>query len=637
MNKTLLVFLLATATVLAGVCSALPDDQTRHLVESLSQVSRCHRPTFSPDGHRVAMICDLTGTPQLWTVNKRGGWPSLVTNSSDSVTSAYWSPKEDWIAFSRSPSGGLNEQIYIVRPDGSELREVTDGGKTDNWLNGWSRDGKYLMIASNRRGGAGMDDYLLDPFRREFVANSFNEATGSYFDVSRDGRFALLERYHNRNDEDLYLVDLQNHRESLLTQHTGNATFFGRLAPDARTVYLRSDIDRELSAFAKVPVSADGRPWPMRVLASRNDGELQSAVPDRQGRNLVLFWNVAGAIQLTFYSPQNGRMSAAPILPTEIADADEMDFSPDGRYLALTLYGSASAPNVWILDHETQRYRQLTFSNHPGVRLDSLVRPKLVHYRAADSLPLSGWLYLPHDATGPSPLVLSIHGGPETQEVPTFHSDYQALLANGIAVFAPNIRGSAGFGKTFVNLDNGPLRVNAIRDVKDTVDYLVTTRIADPKRIGIMGGSYGGYVVMESLAEYPQLFAAGADLFGVVNFETFFQHTESWMAAGSKAEYGDPETQLDLLRQLSPIHKIDQVKAPVLVLHGDHDTNVPLEEAEQVVAALKARRIPVSFIIFPGEGHGWQKISTRVDSNVAVTEWFRKYLQVPTEGAPTRP
>jgi dipeptidyl aminopeptidase/acylaminoacyl peptidase len=211
------------------------------------------------------------------------------------------------------------------------------------------------------------------------------------------------------------------------------------------------------------------------------------------------------------------------------------------------------------------------------------------------------------------------------------------LLESGIAVFAPNIRGSAGFGKTFVNLDNGPLRVNAIRDVKSTVDYLVATKIADPKRIGIMGASYGGYVVMESLAEFPELFAAGADLYGIVNFETFFQQTESWMAAGSKAEYGDPSTQRDLLHQLSPIHKLKRVKAPVLVLHGDHDTNVPIEEAEQVVAALKARQIPVQFTMFPDEGHGWQKISTRIAANAAVTEWFRKYLRLPQERPPVDP
>jgi dipeptidyl aminopeptidase/acylaminoacyl peptidase len=635
MRKTLLLFLWVS-TALAGGQSAFPNDQTRQLVEALSKISRCHNPTFSPDGRRIAMICDLTGTPQLWTVSASGGWPSLVTNSLDSVTSAYWSRTENWIAFSRAPGDGSNEQVYIVRPDGTGLRQVTEGEKTENWLNGWSPDGKYLMIASNRR-GTSMDDYLVDPFKGEFVLGSTNETTGSYFDVSDDGRFALLERYHNRNDEDLYLVDLRNHRESLLTPHTGNAKFFGRLAPNAQTVYLRSDIDRELSAFAEVPISAEGRPGPMRILASRKDGELQSAVPDRQGKNFALFWNVAGAIHLTLYSPQNGKMTAARSLPTEIADADEMDFSPDGRYIALTLYGSVSAPNIWILDIQTERYRQLTLSNHPGVVLDSLVRPRLAFYRAQDGLQLSGWLYLPHDTTGPSPLVVSIHGGPETQEMPTFHSDYQALLANGIAVFAPNIRGSACFGKTFVNLDNGALRVNAIRDVKDTVDYLVASKIADPKRIGIMGGSYGGYVVMESLAEFPELFAAGADLYGVVNFETFFQHTESWMAAGSRAEYGDPATQPDLLRQLSPIYKIDRVKAPVLVMHGDHDTNVPIEEAEQVVAALKARNVPVKFIVFPGEGHGWQKISTRVDSNVELSEWFRKYLQGHTKSTPTRP
>jgi dipeptidyl aminopeptidase/acylaminoacyl peptidase len=448
---------------------------------------------------------------------------------------------------------------------------------------------------------------------------------------------ALLERYHNRNDEDLYLVDLQKHTESLLTPHTGNAKFFGRLAPNGRTVYLRSDIGLELAAFAEVRIAADGKPEPIRILAGRNDGELQSAVPDRQGRNLALFWNVGGEIQMTFYSPRQARMTAASTLPTEIGDADEMDFSPDGRYLALTLSGSTSPPNVWILDLQNRRYRQLTFSNHPGVRLDRLVRPRLLHYKAEDGLALTGWLYLPHGTNGTCPLVLSIHGGPETQEVPAFRSDYQALLESGIAIFAPNIRGSAGFGKTFVNLDNGPLRVNAIRDVKSTVDYLVTMKIADPKRIGIMGASYGGYVTMESLVEFPESFAAGADLYGIVNFETFFLHTESWMAAGSKAEYGDPSTQRDVLRQLSPIHKLDRVKAPVLVLHGDHDTNVPIEEAEQVVAALKARQIPVQFTIFPDEGHGWQKLSTRIAANTAVTEWFRKYLRVPQEKPPVDP
>src|SRR5262249_46198236 len=188
----------------------------------------------------------------------------------------------------------------------------------------------------------------------------------------------------------------------------------------------------------------------------------------------------------------------------------------------------------------------------------------------------SGWLYRPPGADKPVPVVLSFHGGPEGQERPRFSAEYQALLARGIAVFAPNVRGSSGFGKKFVNLDNGPLRVDAVKDIESCGDYVVRAGVAGPKRVGVMGGSYGGYMVMAGLAEYPDLFAAGANLFGVVNFETFFAHTEPWMAAISTVEYGDPTTQADLLRRLSPIHKIDRMTAPVLVLHRANDTNTPL-------------------------------------------------------------
>ena len=226
----------------------------------------------------------------------------------------------------------------------------------------------------------------------------------------------------------------------------------------------------------------------------------------------------------------------------------------------------------------------------------------------------------------PGPFVLSFHGGPESQERPHFDALYQALLARGIGVFAPNVRGSAGFGKRFVNLDNGALRAGAVRDIRAAVDYLVRAGIADPKRIGIVGGSYGGYMTMAGLTEYPELFAAGADLYGIVDFETFFAHTEPWMAAISKVEYGDPATQRDLLRALSPIHKLDRVRAPTLVLHGANDTNVPVIEAEQVVQALERRGVPVRYVLFPDEGHGFRKTANRIRATVAIVRWFETYL-----------
>lgn len=224
-------------------------------------------------------------------------------------------------------------------------------------------------------------------------------------------------------------------------------------------------------------------------------------------------------------------------------------------------------------------------------------------------------------------MVLSFHGGPEGQERPGFNTTYQALLARGIAVFAPNVRGSSGFGKRFVNLDNGALRENAVRDIKATVDYVLGAKLADPRRIGIMGGSYGGYMVMEGLTEYPELFAAGADLYGVVNFETFFKNTQPWMAAISKVEYGDPATQSEMLKKLSPIHRVERVRAPTIVLHGANDTNVPVIEAEQVVENLKRRGVPVEYVLFPDEGHGWRKTSNRIRSTVRIVSWFDRYLK----------
>src|SRR5215203_582703 len=225
------------------------------------------------------------------------------------------------------------------------------------------------------------------------------------------------------------------------------------------------------------------------------------------------------------------------------------------------------------------------------------------------------------------PVVISFHGGPEAQERPNFNATYQALLSRGIGDFAPNVRGSTGFGKKFVNLDNGVLRVNGVKDIKACVDFLVGRGIADPRRIGIMGGSYGGYMTMAGLTEYPDLFAAGANSFGIVNFETFFSHTQPWMAAISTIEYGDPFKEKDLLRQLSPLSRLERVKAPTLVLHGANDTNVPVIEAEQVVDNLKKRGVPVEYVLFLDEGHGFRKTPNRVRSAVSIVRWFERHLK----------
>jgi dipeptidyl aminopeptidase/acylaminoacyl peptidase len=360
-------------------------------------------------------------------------------------------------------------------------------------------------------------------------------------------------------------------------------------------------------------------------LWARDDAELESFAIDEQGSMAALNWNVAGESELAFYDLRSSKRKSLPKLPGEIAGG--LTFSRDGRLLAVTLSGAARPTDIWTVNVSTGAMTQATQSPHAGVDLKSLVRPELRRFAAHDGLQLSGWLYLPATGKAPFPMVFWFHGGPESEERPRFNSLYQAMLAGGMAIFAPNVRGSTGFGKRFVNLDNGALRFDGIRDIKSCVAYVVQQGLADEKRIGIMGASYGGYMTMAGLTEYPELFAAGADLFGVVNFETFFKHTEPWMASISKTEYGDPEREADLLRRLSPIHKLDRVVAPTLVIHGANDTNVPVEEADQVVDNLKKRNIPVEYLLFPDEGHGIRKTSNRIRAITAIVRWFDKYLK----------
>jgi dipeptidyl aminopeptidase/acylaminoacyl peptidase len=625
--RVLSLLLVCACLESAGFAQA-PNPQLTEMVTRMARIGRAFSPSFSPDGKRIAFVSDLNGVPQIWIVPAAGGQPTMLGGGDDPVGRVVWSPTSDWLAFSLAPGGGMNTQIYVVRPDGTGLRRLSDGGKETNNLGAWTHDGRRLMAGSNRANPSAIDAYLLDPATGERALVSDNKGLQTLEDVSHDGSLALISRLRSRGDNDLYIMNLRTHAETLATRHDPPGSFSGALAPDGRTIYLASNKDRDMLAFARMAVAADGAIAPIQLVAARDEAELSDFVLNEQGTVAALVWNAAGRDELAFVDLPSGRMTPGPILPAEIAGG--LTFSQDGTQLALTISGAAAPPDIWVIDMTSRaapRLRQITNTPHAGVDLAQLVRPELVRFKAHDGLELSGWLYRPRGRTGLAPYVVSYHGGPEGQERPSFHSDYQALVSQGIGVFAPNVRGSSGFGKRFVNLDNGPLRFEGIKDIKDCVDYLVNGHLADPRRIGITGGSYGGYMTMVGVTFYPDLFAAGVDLFGMVNFFTFFEHTEPWMAAISTVEYGDPRTQADLLRSLSPLPKLDRIKAPMMVQHGANDTNVPVIEAEQIVETLKRRHVPVEYILFPDEGHGFRKMKNRITSTVAMVDFFVRHLR----------
>jgi len=608
--------------IVAMVCCLATADELDTSVALMAKVGLCISPAFSPDGKRLAFIANMSGSPQIWSVAMEGGWPVQVTALDDPVGAVTWSPDGQWLAFSVAPGGGMNTQVYLVRPDGSGMRRISDGGRETNNPGVWMRDGRRFAWSSNRKNPRGMEAYAYDLAAADSVEIADLKGVGGVLDFSPDGSRVVINRVRSRGSNDLFARDLESGNEVLLTPHEGPGSFgVGIFSASGTKVYLSSNKDRDLLAFARVNAAGG----PIEILASRDDAELATAEMTGDGQTAALLWNVAGRSEISFLDLASGKQTPGPALPAELASG--LTFSRDGKLLAFVARGAAAPADIWVFERSSGRMWQVTRSPHAGVDLSALVRPTLVRFPAHDGLELSGWLYRQRGvATKPGPLVLSFHGGPEGQEVPAFASDFQALVAHGIAVFAPNVRGSSGFGKKFVNLDNGELRFNGIKDIPSCVDYVVRNGIADPNRIGIMGGSYGGYMTLEGITEYPGMFAAAADLFGMVNFETFFAHTEPWMAAISTVEYGDPATQLDLLRRLSPIHKIDRIRTPTIVLHGANDTNVPVVEAEQVVENLKKRDVPVKYVLFPDEGHGWRKTPNRIRSTVEIVRWFEKYL-----------
>jgi dipeptidyl aminopeptidase/acylaminoacyl peptidase len=623
MNRSLLAVCLVSVLGVVHAQSAPSSGALAARVKAMAEIPSTSSPVFSPDGKRIAFLSNRTGTPQVWTVAAAGGEPKQITRSTDPVGSVAWSPVEDRIAYDVARGGGFNAQVFLANPDGSDAKRITSGGKEDNFSGNFAPDGRYWFRSAQRDPQA-PDSWIYDPQTGKAGIAIQYEGFGGIVDIERPAHRALISRLVTRGNVNLYLHDLRTHQEILLTPHEGPALASGALAPDGSAAYLVHNIGRDRQVLSRIAFDASSTPGTMTLLAARDDAEVEAFTITDDGQRAVLTWNVGGRSELELVSLPDGKRTPLPAPPGEVVSVS--DISAEGDRMALNVTGSAVPPSAWQYDFASRRYAPIAPVAMPNVDLSSLVSPELRKYKAQDGLELSGWLYLPKGFKQPGPVVLSFHGGPEGQERPVFRADYQAILAQGIAVFAPNIRGSAGFGKAFLALDNHAKRFDANRDVYDSANYLVQSGVGAKGRLGIVGGSYGGYVVMMGVTEYPDTFAAGADLYGIVNFETFFAQSTPWMGAISGGEYGDPKTQADLLKRLSPIHKLDRVRAAMLVMHGANDTNVPLVEAKQVVDTLKKNGRDVEFLLFPDEGHGWRKIPNRVKSTTTLADFFRRHL-----------
>jgi dipeptidyl aminopeptidase/acylaminoacyl peptidase len=298
----------------------------------------------------------------------------------------------------------------------------------------------------------------------------------------------------------------------------------------------------------------------------------------------------------------------------------------DGATMVAELTGPRTPRGLWRIPIDAGRVAGRLATAPPRPDAELLVEPVRYDYSAPDGMPLSGWLYVPADVHGPNRTVVSFHGGPEGQERPDYSPVAQSLVAAGFTVFAPNVRGSGGFGRAFMTADDGPAREGSFDDVRTTVEELVAAGIAQPGRIGAHGWSYGGYLTLVALTRWPDLFAAGATLAGMSDLRTFFAGTEPWMAAASVTEYGDPVADSAMLAAISPMTALDRLGAPVLLAHGDRDTNVPVAESVQLHQALQARGACSELLLLPGEGHTVVGREHLVELSERLAAWFDRWL-----------
>lgn len=447
--------------------------------------------------------------------------------------------------------------------------------------------------------------------------------------LSADGR-TLLARRGPRGHRHVVAVDVVTgvQRPVLRPDAPGGvASEDGRFSADGRSVHLRASLPGPLLAdragLVEVPLGPDGPVGKGRVVLRRADADLDGYALRADGTVLAV-WNAGGRTELWLHDLADGALVRTVPLPDAVLPG--WSLAADGSTVVAELTGPTTPRALWRMKLDGRCPAVPLPGSARRPRSARTVLPERLDHVAPDGMPLSGWLYTPRGAHEPNRTVVSFHGGPEGQHRPAFDPLVQCLVAAGLTVYAPNVRGSGGFGRAFTTADDLGAREASFEDVRTTVDELVTAGIAAPGRIGAHGWSYGGYLTLVALTRWPGLFAAGATLAGMSDLRTFFAGTEPWMAAASVTEYGDPVADAGMLATISPMAALDRVTAPVLLAHGDRDTNVPVAESVQAHAALTARGAPCELLLLPGEGHTVVGRDHLVELSGAVTAWFDRLL-----------
>jgi dipeptidyl aminopeptidase/acylaminoacyl peptidase len=598
----------------------MPASDWRQVAIGAVSAGEAHRPRLSADGTRLAFVADDDGVWAAYVTATLAYRPRRLGTPMDDPVSAVELSADGRLAMCQvAPAGSMRTQLYVASVDGTPAEPVFTDPTATAFVGRWSPAGDGHLYTVSRDASSHTELWRYDSASGETTLLADGDAL-LVSDVSPDGSL-VAARSGPRGYRRVVLIDLATQSVRPLHDTDDGCSYDGRFTADGRQLLIRTDVGATLHGLAVVDITA-GADSGLRWLATREDADLDCyALASRTGQ-AVLAWNLDGRTELELLDLHDGHRRRLVTATCDVVG--DLDVDGDATRVVLDGSGPGCPRDLWFLDPSGGDHRVLRRMHRQPARGNSV--PTMLRLRARDGLPLSGWLYRPVGPLGPLPTVISLHGGPEAQERPVFTPLYQALVAAGFPVFAPNVRGSTGFGREFLHADDGPLRRAAITDVADCAAYLVEADIAAPGRVGVHGASYGGYLVLSAATQFPDLFSAGVSMCGVANFETFFAGTEPWMAAASVTEYGDPVSDRELLRALSPVHQLAALRTPLLLQHGANDTNVPPGESQQVADALRDTDVPVQHTVYADEGHSLARRDNRTAAVIETVEWFTRWL-----------
>ena len=573
-------------------------------------------PAFSCDGQTVFHLRGA-GMPQLWAMGRDGTGARPLTALGEPVAAVRRAPKDDRLAFGIDAGGDERRQLWLL--DGDALRPLTEAPHVIHEFGAWSPDGTRIAYAANDRDEAHFDILVHTPGEG---TQRLHEGTHQLSVAAwhPGGARLLLLADDAEGDQALFILDLAA-RTVRSVPHPRPAAFKSvRWSKDGTHLQGLSDSGGEFLALACIdPGTGAITPW---LATPGRDIEAWALSPD--GTALATLENDRGTVRLRL-SPGAG--APGPLVPLADGVAADLAWSPDSATLAMSLSTPTQPPGLVLLDVATGTFRTLWQPAAP----DGAQPFALVEW-AGDNGPIPGWMATPAGVPPAAgwPAIVWVHGGPASQSRPNWRPDMQMLLAEGYAVLMPNVRGSTGYGRTATASDDGALRPGAVRDLAAAHAWLIAQPGIDATRVGIMGQSYGGYMVLAAITEHPALWKAAVDYYGIADFSTLLAATGPWRRAHRTREYGgasrDPAHDAALFAQISPIHAALHITAPLLVLHGTRDPRVPFGESERIVAALEARGHDVRFVRFDYAGHGFIRPADRCRAYGAVAAFLQKVL-----------